>query len=295
MHHNPQLSLFANNQDIENHPDNVPMASLNNRYGVTNDRQINDKFRQLFVQQQRLNYNHERLLEKYGRLLTPRRSEFRAFGSSSLPGRNYDEYLNDMADNPYSGSSLAALSRAGIGASDETYQWMGNESREPLPGDISSFMQHSRNEPMPFVQAEKSEPENINDHLRWKSIPARLRLQFSKKVYSRKIKNKSANKCLLNHVNNTDKNKSKVATTIEDNKKTDDHLYVRSVSDENWQTPDEQTISINPFLFDIFIQRLNGSIESYGQLRYTSLPEMVNYHRSSQHNLNTLNSPSSGY
>ena len=92
---NPAFAAYPNNQDL---------MQVN-----TN---MSEMMRQHFLQQQRLTHNHERLLERYQQLREPRASEFRPFGASSLPGRNYNEYL-DMVQGDYGwNNSFVAMSRA---------------------------------------------------------------------------------------------------------------------------------------------------------------------------------------
>jgi hypothetical protein len=70
--------------------------------------------REYLVQQQRLNYNHERLLERFNGLTQPYPTEFRPFGTSTLPGRNYDFHLRPIQRDYAYNNSLAAQSRARI-------------------------------------------------------------------------------------------------------------------------------------------------------------------------------------
>jgi hypothetical protein len=232
MINNPQLSTQPFNQGLGNYSAGNP----NNT--VINNNNLNELVRRHFLQQQRLNYNHERLLERYGRLHTPVVSEFRSYGTSALPGRNYDEYLQGMrGDDNFNQNSVAAQSRAGIGSSNETYRWMGNEYYEPLPRDVNSTMQHSRNDPMPFVNAEKFEPVKIYNHPIFGLIPAYIRPVFKKKN-QKKIKS--------NH----------------------DHKIADRLPYQNRKTQNEHLIPVNPLLFNMYNQRLNGSIQGYGQSLY---------------------------
>ena len=140
MENNPQQSSLPHNQGLMNYSNGRPSPLQNNQINISNENNLNDIVRQHLVQQQRLHYNHERLLERYTRILPPHVSEFRTFGTSSLPGRNYDEHLRTLrSDNDYADSSIAT-SRAGIGSSNEIHRWIGNESYEDLPTNIGSAM-----------------------------------------------------------------------------------------------------------------------------------------------------------
>jgi hypothetical protein len=189
MLNNPQLPSLPYNQGLMNYSDDNPLAVPDNPNNISINDHFNQMARQHLLQQQRLNYNHERLLEKYSRLRTPRISEFRTFGTSSLPGRNYDEYLQRMRGNRQE-SSLAGQSRAGIGLSDETYRWMGDESSEPLPRGVSSVIQHNRDESMPFVDADNFEPVKMYNHPIFGPTPAYIRPLFKNTKQTKKEKTK---------------------------------------------------------------------------------------------------------
>ncbi|CAF1134556.1 unnamed protein product [Adineta ricciae] len=171
----PYGPSYPNDQGLMNYsPDNFPpYPSYRDESDTEN--YFTHMMRRHFLQQQRLNYNHERLLEKYSRLQGPRVSSFRTFGSSALPGRNYDHYLDGMRSNNRHDTSLIGQSRARIGTSDDTYRWMGEESFEPLPRSAQSHMQHSRNELMPFVQAERFEPIKMYHHPVFGPTPGYIR------------------------------------------------------------------------------------------------------------------------
>ncbi|CAF1045817.1 unnamed protein product [Adineta ricciae] len=184
----PYGPSYPNNQGLMNYsPDNFrPYPSHRDESDAEN--YFTHMMRRHFLQQQRLNYNHERLLEKYSRLQGPRVSSFRTFGSSALPGRNYDDYLDGMRTNNRHETSLIGQSRARIGTSDDTYRWMGEESFEPLPRSAQSHMQHSRNELMPFVQAERFEPMKMYHHPVFGLTPAYIRPVIkANKKYPKKI------------------------------------------------------------------------------------------------------------
>lgn len=94
----------AGNTGFAAYPNNQDLMSANAN--------MNELVRQHFLQQQRLNHNHERLLERYQHLSEPRAAEFRPFGSSSLPGRNYNQYLDMLQDDYGYNDSFIAMSRA---------------------------------------------------------------------------------------------------------------------------------------------------------------------------------------
>jgi hypothetical protein len=268
MHNNPQLSSVPPlplNPGLIAYSDIDPWRIPNN---ISNNKNKNmsDMVRQHFLQQQRLNYNHERLLERYSRLSTPRISQFQTFGSSSLPGRNYDEYLTDMRGGRRDGNSLAALSRAGIGTSDETYRWMGDESADPLPRDISSIMQHSRNEPMPFVLAEKFEPVKVYNHPLYGPTPAYIRPIYTKTNNSHK--DTDENEIKSDNSDHEEETKIPPKSIIDDGYTLPNHANLGYISYKNWKTKNDQLIPVNPLLFNIYTQRSNGSIQSYGQSLY---------------------------
>ncbi|CAF3388028.1 unnamed protein product [Rotaria socialis] len=159
MENNPRQSSLPNNQGLMNHSNGRPSPLQNN---ISNESNLNGIVRLHLLQQQRLHYNHERLLERYTRVLQPRLSEFRTFGTSSLHGRNYDEHLRTLRNDNYHEDSSIAMSRAGIGSSDEIYRWIGDESYEALPRNIDSAIQYTRNESMPYVNAENFETVEVS-------------------------------------------------------------------------------------------------------------------------------------
>ena len=79
--------------------------------------QLSYQMRQHFLQQQRLNHNHERLLERYQTLTGPRATEFRPYGTSVLPGRNYNGYLDTISGAYRYDDALASMMRNRIFAS----------------------------------------------------------------------------------------------------------------------------------------------------------------------------------
>jgi hypothetical protein len=243
--------------------------------------------RQHFLQQQRLNYNHDRLLQRYQHINTPQISEFRTFGTSSLPGRNYDQYLNTASTNSGRRDSLVAQSRAGIGVSNETYRWMGNGTSEILPRNITSVMQHTRQQPAALVHAEKFEPVNFYEHPIFGPTPAYIRPVFNERQPQEKTNDNDSNKDDSDSEEDDDVRSHKSGNTAskidhkEDNRrssviiKTDDEDEEESgyipkgyISYKKWKSKYENLIPVNPLLYNIYTQRPNGSINSYGQLVY---------------------------
>jgi len=277
MQNNPQLTSSPFNQGLMNYSGGYPFAFSDNRNNIVGDNtnRLNDMVRQTFIQQQRLNYNHELLLERYSRLHTPRIAEFQTFGGSSLPGRNYDAYLQSMRgyDDYGPEDTIAAQSRAGIGSSDEAYRWMGgNDSYEPLPRGVSSTMQHSRDDPTPFVRAEKFEPVKIYNHPIFGPTPAYIRPVYKKTKDSKINDEETDSEAELIDSDYEEEKKSPITTTTKNNNddvnEISDHIPLGYLSYQNWKTKHENLIPVNPLLFNIYTQRSNGSIESYGQSLY---------------------------
>ncbi|CAF2516126.1 unnamed protein product [Rotaria sp. Silwood2] len=245
--------------------------------------------RQHFLQQQRLNYNHDRLLERYQHLLSPQVSEFRAFGASSLPGRNYEEYLRTMNCNPYRKDSLVALSRAGIGSSSETYRWLGNGASEILPRNISSVMKHTRQQPIPIVHTEKFEPVQVYEHPVFGPTPAYIRPIYNETQlqrlrefndnnsdkdstddeYDNEVRSHTSGNIHLRNDHSEERKTSSISDNDNDGEFDDPPLGY--ISYKQWKTKYENLIPVNPLLFNIYTHRPNGSINSYGQSLYTSL------------------------
>jgi len=239
---------------------------------------------QHLLQQQRLNYNLDRLLERQNRLLMPKISEFRTFGTSSLPGRNYDQYLNTIQGNHHHRNSLVEQSRASIGSSSETYRLMGGGVSEHLPKNISSVMQHTRQHSMPLVHAEKFEPIQIYEHPMFGPTPAYLRPVFNEKHlvennYNDKDDSESEeDNEVRSHTsgNNSLKiDQSKTSSTIGKNNgnnddEDSDHAPKGYISYKKWKSKYENLIPVNPLLYNIYTKRPNGSINSYGQSLYAS-------------------------
>ncbi|CAF1057701.1 unnamed protein product [Rotaria sordida] len=248
--------------------------------------------RQHFLQQQRLNHNHDRLLERYQRLISPQISEFRAFGTSSLPGRNYEQYLRDINCNPYRRDSLVALSRAGIGSSSETYRWLGNEASEILPRNVSSIMKHARQQPMSIVHAEKFEPVQIYEHPVFGPTPAYLRPIYNEtqRQRLREIDNDSSSSEndyeVRSHISDHEEERKTSSTTVKDVDDVyddgPDYVPKGYISYKKWKAKYEHLIPVNPLLFNIYIQRPNGSINSFGRSLYTSLNHIKPHRPSSR-------------
>lgn len=252
MQNNPQLSPALYNEgliDYSNTNNNNLISNPNQRIGdIYENRNLNDVVRLHFVQRQRLRYNHERLLERYSRLRAPYVSQYKTYGTSSLPGRNYDQYLQEMGgyggDNSLGANSVAAWSRAGIGSSDETYRWMDQNSLEPLPRDASSFMQHTRDYPTSIVLAERFEPVKIYNHPVFGPTPAYLRPIYKK---TKDVKPKQ---------------------NIRQQKIDVQKIPPGYVIYKNWKDQYDKLIPVNPVLFNVYTERRNGSIKTYGQSLY---------------------------
>jgi hypothetical protein len=242
---------------------------------------------QHLLQQQRLNHNLERLLERQNRIITPKMSEFRPFGTSSLPGRNYDEYLYQIHGNHHRRNPLVAQSRASIGSSSETYRVMGDGASETLPKNVSSVMQHSRHHSLPLVHAERFEPVKIYEHPIFGPTPAYLRPIYNE---TKHVENNHSDTDDSESEEDSDvqshtshniplktehKEETKPSSTIDKNKDDDDgnesdHAPIGYISYKKWKAKHENLIPVNPLLFSIYTQRANGSINSYGQSLYAS-------------------------
>lgn len=249
---------------------------------------------QHFLQQQRLNYNHDRLLERQSQALQPRASEFRPFGTSSLPGRNYEAYLEQIHGNNHRRDSLISQSRRNIGSSSETYRLMGDGASQMLPGNVNSVIQHSRHHSLPLVHAEKFEPVKVYDHPIFGPTPAYLRPVFHDTNhlddnYNDKEDNKhESDDDDDDHVRSSSptnislKNSNKIETSsITSNKHDHDHDHddkdesdyapLGYISYKRWKEKYANIIPVNPLLYNIYTLRSNGSINSYGQSLYSSL------------------------
>ena len=248
--------------------------------------------RQHILQQQRLGYNHERLLERYERLLAPSVSQFSTFGASVLPGRNYEQHLGMLSNHQDPArKSLAAISRAGVGASNETYLWNGSmDQSEALPRNINSIMQHSRQQRVPLVHAEKFEPVQVYEHPVFGRTPAYIRpVPHEQKDLERvsddddKDENQSADdtddETLLQSSIGMPVNRTRVQDVEKRSNAIDaddsDDGSVESaprgyISYKKWKTKYEHLIPVNPLLYSIYTRRPNGSIHSYGRAMYSS-------------------------
>lgn len=228
---------------------------------------------QHFLQQQRLNYNHDRLLERYHRLLPPKITEFRTFGASVLPGRNYEKHLDEIHGRDGRRSSLVEQSRAGIGRSNDTYRWMGGRASENLPRNISSVVQHSRSQSVPLVHAEKFEPVQVYDHPMYGPTPAYIR-----PVFNNQEMNDSHSEKAESDVDDDDDVRSHVSvdrTSVPEKKPepVKDHDDSKKgplgyISHKKWKAKYANLIPVDPLLFNIYTKRPNGSIHKYGQSLY---------------------------
>ncbi|CAF4184198.1 unnamed protein product [Rotaria sp. Silwood2] len=266
MQSNPQLSSLPYNDGLMNYSYDDPLTFSNDLNYISDEDRMNLMVRQEFLQQQRLAYNHDRLLERYNRLSQPYTSTFHTYGTSSLPGRNYDDYLRMIYGNDHQEYSLADMSRADIGSSDETYRYMGGEYDETLPRDVSAVMQYNRGDLMPYVYAEKSEPVKMYDHPIFRSALAYIRSLYNKTKYLKK--NNNENEVKLNNIDHKEETEKQPTITIDNDDEIFDHATLGDILNKRWKTTYGQLIPINSHLFNIYTQRLNGSIESYGQSLY---------------------------
>lgn len=250
--------------------------------------------RQHILQQQRLGYNHERLLERYERLLAPSVSQFSTFGASVLPGRNYEQHLGMMSNTPDPArKSLVALSRADVGASNETYLWNGSLNQsEALPRNINSVMQHSRQQRTPLVHAEKFEPVQVYEHPVFGRTPAYIRPVPSEEKHLERLsndgddnnddeENQSADETddeirlqpsidlsmTRDRVQDAEKRSSPIDGGDDGSTESAPRGYI---SYKKWKTKYEHLIPVNPLLYSIYTRRPNGSIHSYGRAMYAS-------------------------
>ena len=238
--------------------------------------------RQHTLQQQRLGYNHERLLERYERLLAPSVSQFSTFGASTFPGRNYEQHLGMMSSNQQDPArkSLAALSRAGVGVSNETYLWNGSMNQsEALPRNINSVMQHSRQQRIPLVHAEKFEPVQVYEHPVFGRTPAYIRPVPSEQKSLERLSNDDddeENESSDDTDDDMSVNRDRVqdaekrSTAIDDDDGTGESAPRGYISYKKWKTKYEHLIPVNPLLYSVYTRRPNGSIHSYGRAMYSS-------------------------
>ena len=239
--------------------------------------------RQHLLQQQRLEQNHKRLLERYYRLLTPHISEFRTFGTSSLPGRNYEKYLKIMNSSCSLQDSLVAKSRACIGYSDDIYRWMDSSQPETLLQNVNNVMQHIRQQPMALVHAEKFEPVEVYVHPIFGPTPGYIQPVDNERQHLEEMNDNDSEEDKEFHSytsNNTslkinDKKESKnssisVTTNNDDEDDESSSTPIGYISYKKWKKKCENLIPVNPLLLSIYTQRPNGSLNSYGRSLYTS-------------------------
>ena len=243
--------------------------------------------RQHYLQQQRLNNNHDSLLQRFQGILTPHITEFRTFGRSLLPGRNYERHISNMNGNNRRRDSLVAQSRASIGSSSETYRLMGEGVNENLPRDIKSIMQHTREQPSPLVLAEKKfEPVAFYEHPVFGRTPSYVR-PISSLDERRKGTNadssesdtdddtpSSASRAITPKIDQNTGRRS--ATPVANNDDDDDddeeqsvHAPLGYISYKKWKSKYANIIPVNPLLYNIYTHRSNGSLDSYGHSLYT--------------------------
>lgn len=274
MQNNPQFFSTPNDQDFMNYSSGSPWiippdtSDISSRQPNYNNIKLNEMVRQHALQQQRLAYNHERLLERYSRLAPPRISEFRPFGSSSLPGRNYDDYLLMMQGDRRSDNSTVAWSRAHIRSPGETYRWVSTDLAEPLPRNINSMRQYNRNESMSYVDAEKIELVNQHNDTIFKSISAYIRSLHGKIKYPKNNNDEIG----IGHSSKNSKfkqeTKDQETTTIDNDNEILEHSSFEIMTSEVWKKQYQDLVPSHHLLFNMYIGRLNGSIESYGQSLY---------------------------
>mgnify|MGYP001028701992 FL=1 len=231
---------------------------------------------QHLLQQQRLNNNHERLLERYTRVPNPKMSEFRPFGTSSLPGRNYDQYLARLNHgNGARRNSLAEQSRASIGSSSETYRLMGDGRKDILPNTVSTKMQNMGQNSKPLVHAEKFEPVHIYDHPTFGPTPAYLRPIHADRIQTQEIE-EVFNDSDDEQENFDTRSRISVNSTVKTNKNNNNDDNDESkpplgyISYRDWKKKYEHLIPVNPLLFNIYTRRPNGSLQKYGQSLYAA-------------------------
>lgn len=235
--------------------------------------------RQHYLQQQRLGENHARLLNRYQRLLAPTASQFRTFGTSSLPGRNYEQMFQSSSDKKrYEGMSLATLSRNGIGTKNETYQWTIENNSESLPNNVNSIVQHNRRHVPPLVQADRFEPVQVYEHPVFGPTPA----------YLRPICENDQNDDLISQ-NDVESERGDIEETSQpatspkstrsevidvgnvDDDDDDSNAPRGYISYKKWKNKYENLIPVDPLMYNIYKNRPNGSVHHYGQSVYNSL------------------------
>ena len=136
----PLFSNFNGQYDYSSNSMNHPDGS----YAVDENAAMMNLVRQQMIQQQQLDYNHERLLERFHRLTIPKTSMFYPFGSSSLPGRNYNDYLSDIGGDLYYDNSLAWLSRNRV---DSSIRDFDDDELLPIRSTFEKFDITNKNDP----------------------------------------------------------------------------------------------------------------------------------------------------
>lgn len=238
--------------------------------------------RQHYLQQQRLNNNHDRLLQRFQHILTPQISEFRTLGRTPLPGRNYDQYIDTVgghAGGLARRNSLVSQSRASIGSSSETYRLMGGGANEVLPGNIRSVMQHTREQPPPMVLAEKKfQPVAFYEHPVFGHTPAYVRpvsndVQAPSDADSTEEEDDDDTPVPRPKSRSPSAERKSSVSTLkgeddQDDDDDDDHAPLGYMSYKKWKTKYANLIPVNPLLYNIYTQRSHGSIHSYGNSLY---------------------------
>lgn len=268
MENNPQIS-YPQNQGFMNYPINNQVPFQNNE-GYNPDNPINDVMRQHFLQQQRLYQNHERLLERYVGGLSPYASELHGFGTSVLPGRDYDQHMRSLYGNNHQDSTVF-MSRTGVGASDDAYRWYANQySGQPLPTSVQSTMQYNRDGSQPYVNAEKPESNRKHDQQLVRSSFNYMRSLFNRTADSERRHHIDEQDAKQNYVDHRENINMTSRTIRESNNEILFDKDLREALNNNERNDNEHFIPTNSHLFNMYMQRTDGSIEGYGLPLYAS-------------------------
>ena len=162
----PLTQAVRNNYVRQANRDAQWPSSTENRNDVLNESSMTDVLGQHIVRQQRLNYNHDRLLERYNLLDEPRVATFQTFGTSSLPGRDYDQYLYDIAGDYQFDNSVAAMSRSRVQSSKGDRGRSREKPNHSLPQTVSLLRRYTRDKPESSQVYRSSMIESTLDYIR---------------------------------------------------------------------------------------------------------------------------------
>ncbi|CAF1425516.1 unnamed protein product, partial [Didymodactylos carnosus] len=229
----------------------TPYANGNIREGGA----LIDMIRRHFLQQQRLNYNHERILEQYQQVRAPLPSEFRMYGSSTLPGRDYDRWLQDAGRSSRNSSRISSEGARYLGAPGQpawlNYPANGGQigSDYSRPGEytrnISSVMQNRAQYP---ESVSSYQPIDFQNHPVFGPTPAHIKPLFGQKKLS------------------ADDNDQKDAQ-VSDRNNPPPGARNNLISYPAWKEKYQDVIPVNSFLYNVRAQRPNNTNTLFDESR----------------------------